>query len=254
MIHIPKNMSNEITEKITDELKQLSIAATGKENIDQGERALSVVAGTYLLYKGLKNIIDHPFLALQGVAAGGFLLYRGATGVCPIYKQIGKDTTDPEAINITEKITVNAPRAKVYAFWRELSNLPKFMTHLKSVYELSGTESHWVANTPGNLIELDWNAEITREDEGSYLGWQSIEDSMVENAGKVEFKDSLNGTGTDIHIEIDYFPPAGSVGRGVVSLFNGVFEKMILGDVQNFKKYAEEADFKEYLGVTSTSL
>ena len=48
MIHIPKNMSNEITEKITDELKQLSIAATGKENIDQGERALSVVAGTYV--------------------------------------------------------------------------------------------------------------------------------------------------------------------------------------------------------------
>lgn len=247
-------MSNELTTKVISELKELSIRPTGKENIDQGERALSIVAGTYLLYKGLKNIIHHPFLGLQGAAAGGYLLYRGATGVCPIYERLGKDTTDPEAINITEEIIVNAPRDKVYAFWRELSNLPKFMKHLKSVYEISGTESHWVANTPGNLIELDWNAEITREDEGSYLGWQSVEDSMIENAGKVEFRDTLNGTGTEIRIEIDYFPPAGSVGRGIVSLFNGVFEKMIREDVQNFKAYAEAADFKAYVGLSSTTL
>ncbi len=243
-------MSNLLKTKIVDELKELSFSATGKENIDQGERALSLVAGSYLLYKGLKNIIDHPLLALQGAAAGGYLIYRGATGVCPIYKKLGKDTTDPQAINITENIVVAAPRAKVYEFWRELSNLPKFMKHLKSVYEISGTESHWVANIPGNLIELDWNAEITREGEGSYLGWQSIEDSMIENAGKVEFRDTLNGTGTEIHIEIDYFPPAGSVGRGIVSLFNGVFEKMIREDIKGFKAYAEAADFMAYAGLT----
>ncbi|MBC7567059.1 MAG: DUF2892 domain-containing protein [Pedobacter sp.] len=247
-------MSNELTTKVVTGLKELSIKPTGKENIDQGERALSVVAGSYLLYKSLKNVIDHPFLALQGAAAGGYLIYRGATGICSIYKQLGKDTSDPEAINITEAITVNAPRDKVYSFWRELSNLPKFMKHLKSVYEISGTESHWVANTPGNLIELDWNAEITREDEGSYIGWQSLEDSMIENAGKVEFRDALNGIGTEIHLEIDYFPPAGSVGRGLISLFNGVFETMIREDIQNFKEYAEAAEFKSYLGVTSKTL
>ncbi|RZK80947.1 MAG: DUF2892 domain-containing protein [Pedobacter sp.] len=219
-------------------------------NIDQGERALSLVAGTYLFYKGITNIVSHPLLGLQGAAAGGLLLYRGATGVCPIYKRLGKDTTDPEAINITEHIIVNAPKDKVYAFWRDLGNLPKFMKHLKSVYEFSGTESHWVANTPGNLVEISWNAEITREDEGTYLGWQSVEDSMIENAGKVEFRDTLNGTGTEIHVEIDYFPPAGSVGRGLVSLFNSVFEKLIREDIQNFKHYAEAADFKVYAGLS----
>ncbi|TDQ11172.1 SRPBCC family protein [Pedobacter metabolipauper] len=244
-------MNNELTTKIIGGLKELSINKTGKENIDQGERALSVVAGSYLLYKSLKNLIKHPFLGLQGAAAGGLLIYRGATGVCPIYTQLGKDTTDPEAINITEDIVVNAPREKVYEFWRNLSNLPKFMTHLKSISEISDTESHWVANTPGNLVDLKWNAEITREDEGSYIGWQSVEGSMVDNAGKVEFRDTLNGTGTELHIEIDYFPPAGSVGRGITSLFNGLFEKMIREDIQNFKAYAEAEDFKLYAGLTA---
>ncbi len=243
-------MKNELTPKIMDGLKELSFTPTGKENIDQGERIVSVLAGSWLLYKSLKNMFRHPLLGLQGTAAGGLLLYRGVTGICPLYKQLDIDTTDPQAINITEDIIVNAPKDKVYAFWRDLSNLPKFMEHLKSVEEVDSNTSAWTANTPGGLVDLKWNARITREKEGDYLGWQSITGSMIDNAGKVEFKDMLNGTGTSLHIEIDYFPPAGSVGRGVTSLFNGLFERMIRQDIQNFKAYAEAEDFKQYAGLS----
>jgi uncharacterized membrane protein len=243
-------MSNNITSNVLSKINELSIQPTGKENIDQGERIVSVLAGSYLLYKSFKSLTSHPLLGLQGLAAGGYMIYRGATGVCPVYEKLGKDTTDPEAIRIIETITVNADRDTVYAFWRELSNLPKFMKHLKSVVETGEDKSEWTANTPGGLIDLKWNAVITREEDGNYIGWQSVDGSMIDNAGKVEFKDTLNGIGTEINIEIDYFPPAGSVGRGITSLFNPVFEKMIREDVQNFKQYAEAADFKAYAGLS----
>lgn len=243
-------MDTTIAKKLIDQIKEIDLKPTGTQNIDGGERALSLLAGGYLLYKSLKNIAKHPIMGLQGAAASGVLLYRGATGVCPVYERLGIDTTDPQAINISETITVNAPRESVYAFWRELSNLPKFMAHLKEVTETSSTTSHWIANTPGNLIPLSWNAEITHEEEGNYLGWQSTAGSMVENAGKVEFTDTLNDIGTQLHIEINYFPPAGSVGRGIASLFTGVFEKMIRQDITNFKEYAEQADFKRYAGLS----
>lgn len=242
-------MKNQLSNQIIERLGNFSLD-TGKENIDQGERIVSLLAGSWLLYKSLKKIRKHPFIGLQGLAAGGLMFYRGATGICPLYQQLGKDTTDPQAINITEDIIVNAPKDKVYAFWRELSNLPKFMKHLKSVEEISDNVSLWTANTPGGLVDLNWNAEITREETGIYLGWQSLEGSMVDNAGKIEFRDTLNGTGTELHIEIDYFPPAGSIGRGVASLFNGIFERMIREDIQRFKTYAEESDFKHYAGLT----
>lgn len=242
-------MKNEFSNQIMERLTDFGLTSTGKENIDQGERIISLLAGSFLLYKSLKKIGTHPFLGLQGAAAGGLMLYRGATGVCPIYKQLDKDTTDPQAINITEHIVVNAPKDKVYAFWRQLSNLPKFMKHLKEVVELDEKVSLWTANTPGGLVDLNWNAEITREEVGEYLGWQSLEGSMIVNAGKVEFRDTLNGTGTELHIEIDYFPPAGSVGRGIASLFNGIFERLIREDIQRFKTYAEETDFKQYAGL-----
>lgn len=233
--------------QVTDKLKELLAGPTAdQKNIDQGERIVSVLAGSWLLYKSIKKMGKYPLLGLQGAAAGGLMLYRGATGICPIYKQLGKDTSDPQAITITETIIVNAPKEKVYAFWRALSNLPKFMKHLKVVLEVDEEISLWTANTPGGLIELEWNAQITREEEGVYLGWQSLDGSMIDNAGKVEFKETLNGIGTELHVEIDYFPPAGSVGRGVTSLFNGLFERMIREDIQNFKNYAETTDFKEY--------
>lgn len=244
-------MSTNLTKEISSGLKLLDFKKRDSPNIDDGERALSLATGVYLLYRGLKSLRKHPFLALQGAALGGLMVYRGATGVCPVYKSLGKDTTDPQAINITEQITVNVPREKVYEFWRQFSNLPKFMKHLKSVIDIGQNQSHWVANTPGNLVDISWNAEITREEEGKYIGWQSIENSMIDNAGKVEFKDTLSGTGTELNIEINYFPPAGSVGRGLASVFNGVFEKMIREDIKNFKEYAEEADFKLFAGLES---
>lgn len=234
-----------------DRLTAVGLNTTGNENIDKGERIISLLAGGWLLYKSLKNIGNSPILGLQGSAAAGLMIYRGASGVCPIYKKLNKDTTDPAAINITEDIVVNAPIAKVYAFWRDFSNLPKFMTHLKSVEEINDTISLWTANTPGGLVDLNWNAEITREENGTYIGWQSLEDSMIVNAGKIEFKETLNGTGTELHIEIDYFPPAGSVGRGITKLFNGIFERMIKEDVQRFKTYAEENDFKQFAGLAT---
>ncbi len=239
---------------IISSVTSIDFEPKGLPNIDNGERALSLIAGSYLFYKSIKSIFNHPLLGIQGVAASGLLLYRGATGVCPIYQKLDIDTTDPEAINISETIVVNAPREKVYAFWRELSNLPKFMEHLKQVTETSDTTSRWTANTPGKLIPLSWNAEITHEETGSYLGWQSTEGSMIENAGKVEFSDTLNLIGTQLHVEINYFPPAGSVGRGVASLFNGVFEKMIRKDIQNFKTYAEQADFRSFAGLSLEEL
>lgn len=238
-----------ITDKLTSTLNNSFLKNSGTPNVDTTERVISIAAGAFIFYKGLKNIWHHPIIALQEAAVGGVLLYRGATGVCPVYTRLGKDTSDPEAINITERFIVNVPRETLYRFWSDVSNLPKFMKHLKSVEQTGDNVSHWVANTPGNIVGLSWNAEVTRQEENAYIGWRSIEGSMIDNAGKVEFSDALNGTGTELLVEISYFPPAGSVGRGITSLFNGVFEDIIREDINNFKHYVEAEEFKTFAGL-----
>lgn len=175
--------------------------------------------------------------------AGGFLAYRGITGHCDIYKLAGKrklpDTV--KNINIKTLVTVNKPRHEVYAFWRKLSNLPLFMSHLKTVEVLDDQRSHWEAKVPGNIIKLEWDAEIVKEIEGELISWNSLPHASIQNAGKVEFRDA-DENGTEIRVVITYRAPFGDVGEGVTSLFNPMFEKMIKTDVKNFKRYIETGE------------
>jgi uncharacterized membrane protein len=240
-------MLESITQRLTDAVKGPLLQENENANVNMPERILSLLAGAVITYKGVSQMTNHPLIALQEAMVGGLLLYRGATGVCPVYSRLGKDSTDTPAINITERFIVNKPREEVFAFWRNLENLPRFMKHLDSVEEQSDKRSHWKANLPGEILKLTWNAEITREEENRYIGWQSVEGSMVDNAGKVEFNDAINGEGTELTVEISYFPPAGSLGQGIAKLLNNVFEDMIRKDITNFKHYVEGEEYQTYV-------
>ena len=244
-------MLESITHKLTDAVEGPLLQENENANVNMPERILSILAGAVITYKSFKQFTNHPVIALQEAMVGGILLYRGATGICPIYSRLGKDSTDTQAISITERFIVNKPREEVYAFWRNFENLPRFMKHLASVEEQGNNRSQWKANLPGEIVKLTWNAEITREEENRYIGWQSIEGSMVDNAGKVEFNDAINGSGTELTVEISYFPPAGSLGQGIAKLLNNVFEDKIREDVTNFKHYVEGEEYQTY--VTSPS-
>lgn len=218
-----------------------STGAKQSVNVGKLERIASILAGGALLYTGLKSKSNK---ALVPMAVGGsFLIYRGVTGHCDVYKLAGKhklpDTV--KNINIRANVTVNKPRHEVYAFWRKLSNLPLFMSHLKSVEVIDETRSHWEAKLPANVIKLEWDAEIVKEIEGELLGWNSLPHASIQNAGKVEFRDA-DEHGTEIRVVITYRAPFGDVGEGITSLFNPMFEKMIKDDVKNFKRYIEAGD------------
>jgi uncharacterized membrane protein len=210
-------------------------------NVDWNERLASATIGAFLLSSGLNNLTRNPVKGLAKGLLGGFLLYRGASGHCPFYSSIGKTkgVTHTAAVNIRTSLIVNKPKDEVYGFWRKLENLPLFMKHLSSVTEIDAKHSHWEATIPGNIGKVKWNAEIVKEEPGYLIGWQSLPNSTINNAGKVTFNDALGGEGTELEVVIIYHPPAGELGSGVAKLLNPVFEKLIRQDVMNFKEYIE---------------
>lgn len=218
-----------------------SFTGSGVVNVGQNERIASAGVGAWLLSSGLNSITKNPIKALVKAALGGYLLYRGASGHCALYSSMGKTkgVSHTPAINIRTGLIVNKPKDEVYAFWRKLENLPLFMKHLASVTEIDSKHSHWEAVVPGNIGKIKWNAEIVKEEPGNLIGWQSIPNSTINNAGKVTFHDALGGEGTELEVVISYHPPAGELGAGLAKVLTPVFEKMIRQDVMNFKDYIE---------------
>ena len=204
-------------------------------NVSPAERGASFLAGAYFLYDALGK---EKKSALEAVLAG-YLLYRGVSGNCFLYNAIGKTKPDNRSrnVNIQLRMIVDKPREEVYAFWRNLENLPLFMEHLESVESLNDSISVWEASLPGHVGTLRWKSEIVKERPYEFLGWQSLPGSSIENAGKVEFRDA-NG-GTELHVVISYHAPGGIAGESAARLFNPVFEDMVEEDVRNFKWFIE---------------
>lgn len=227
-------------------------------NIGAGERILSVAGGALLLSSGLRR---QSLGGLVTAALGGYLFYRGASGNCLINSAIGRNTTDSTdttkaLIEITKSLTVNKPREEVYAYWRQLENLPRFMYHLKEVRQLDDKRSHWVAQLADNKLAsalgtVEWEAQIITEVENEQLVWKSVDDAKIDNAGEVRFLDAPNGQGTEVHAVIQYRPPAGQLGGAIMKLFNPAFEQMIKQDLRRFKQLMETGEIATIEGQPS---
>ena len=206
-------------------------------NVGTLERILSVFGGAYLLLQS----ISRKKVNAVGSTAATYLLLRGATGFCPLYQAMGKTEVGRRAQNVNIRMTmiVDRPRHQVYAAWRKLEDLPQFMTHLKKVTQLDQETSEWEAYIPGGLgATISWKSHIVKDDPGALLSWQSLPDSTIVNAGKVEFRDEGNSA-TDVHVVISYHAPLGLVGEKAARWLNPMFEKIVAEDVRDFKRYME---------------
>jgi uncharacterized membrane protein len=217
-------------------------------NVGNTERVISALAGGFLLY----NAISGKNARMLKAGTGAFLLYRAVTGNCPVYSALHKRRLpDPvRNINVRAALTVNKPRHEVYAFWRNLENLPLFMKHLAAVTDLGEGRFHWEANIPGLPAPLAWDAEIIKEEEGILLGWNSLPGADIDNAGKVTFAEA-GENGTELHVVITYRAPFGPAGNSIARLINPLFKTMIKEELRNFKRYIETGEIPTIEGQPS---
>ncbi|HEY3246484.1 MAG TPA: YgaP-like transmembrane domain, partial [Phycisphaerae bacterium] len=144
------------------------------------ERVLSVIAGGALLLRGLRRF---SWRGLLGAACGAVLLQRGISGHCPLYGALGIGTRKPghgrspgvpgdRGIQVERVVTIHAPPAQLFEFWRQLHNLPRIMQHLESVREVDARISHWVAKAPLEQ-RVEWYAQIINEVPNKMIAWAS---------------------------------------------------------------------------------
>jgi uncharacterized membrane protein len=212
---------------------------TSEVNVGENERIVSAVGGLLLLSNGLSHL---NVSSLWKVLSGGYLLYRGLSGNCLVNTLTGRNsaTKSIEPLQITRTVVIGKPRHEVFAFWRKLENLPKFMHHLSHVVETDEKHSHWKAPVPGNLGNIEWDAEIVSEQHNEHIAWRSVANATVDNGGEVIFREVPEGT--EVQTTILYRPPAGEVGKLVSAWLSPAFKTMIYQDLLRFKNLMESGD------------
>jgi uncharacterized membrane protein len=143
-----------------------------------------------------------------------------------------------QTVTVRRAVTVQRPRSEVYRFWRDFSNLPRFMDHLESVDVLDDRRSHWKAKAPAGS-NVEWDAEIVDERENELITWRSLQNADVANRGSVRFADAPGNRGTEVHVALEYEPPGGKLGAIVAKLFGEEPGQQVADDLRRFKQVME---------------
>lgn len=144
-------------------------------------------------------------------------------------------------IRVSEAVTVARSPEEVYRFWRDLTNLPRFMEHLEAVQQIDDRRSHWRARAPAGS-SVEWDAEIIEDQPNERISWRSIEDAEVPNTGTVRFRSAPGNRGTEIHVTLRYAPPAGRLGALVARLFGEEPAQQVKSDLRRLKQVLETGE------------
>ena len=217
-------------------------------NVGESERWYSMLGGGALALIGL-NRGSLSGMALAAIGAG--FVYRGITGHCNLYEQLGINTAVPHApargvraqhgFKVEQTIHVNRSPEDLYQFWSNLENLPNVMRHVRSVRVLDDTRSHWVAEGPFDKT-VEWDAEIINRRENELIAWRSVPGGDVDTAGSVHFNRDVGGNGTNLVVSMKYDPPGGKAGAILAGLLGRGLEQELNEDLQRFKQTMEAGE------------
>ena len=225
------------------------LAPPGQDNVNvsDAERMVSVASGVDPRNAG------HRRARLPGTiigALGGALIFRGATGYCPMYAALNmQPAQDERGTHVEQAFIINRSPEDLYGYWRNFENLPNIMSHLKKVRVIDDRRSHWVADAPaiaGGSVE--WDAEIIHDEPNRLIAWRSLPDSQVSMAGAIRFAPALGDRGTEVHVFINYVPPAGLIGHAIATLFGESPRRQMRDDLRNFKCLMETGEIPTTVG------
>ncbi len=235
----------------------------GCENVGSTERIVSAGLGGLLVASG---IFRGRLPGLLLTAAGASLLYRGISGHCALYQQLGLNTNELEdeqsgqqsshagsiasaasrwmapdhdaikGVKVEETFEIARSKHDLYDIWTRWEQLPKFLPHISKIENMDSGKTRWTAKGPMGA-ELTWEAETIRQDADRMVSWKSTSGD-VGTAGSVHFDDIGNGK-TRMRVSMQYDPPGGKT-TAMIAEFLGVgLDERVRKDLQEFKKRVE---------------
>lgn len=136
-------------------------------------------------------------------------------------------------------VTINKPRAELYAFWRDFQNLV-FMENIEAV-EVIGDRTIWTIAAPAGA-NLRVETVITEDRPNELIAWRSVEGSQIETRGRIAFREAPADRGTEVEAIAAYVPPAGEIGRWIAKLFQREPEIQGRRELKRFKMLMEAGE------------
>ena len=150
-------------------------------------------------------------------------------------------------VEMSLSVGIDRPADELYRFWRNLTNLPRFMSTVREVRALDGLAPEqarrwqWVALTPIGG-SLKWESEITEDRPAQLIGWRSMPGSLLASEGTVHFEPAPNGEGTLVRLRMRYAGAGGAATTAVARLLRQLPRQQMKAELRRFKQLIETGE------------
>jgi len=134
----------------------------------------------------------------------------------------------------------NSPE-EAYRFWRNVENMPRFMTWLQSVSSTGGRRSHWIAK-PAGRTGLEWDSETFDDVPNQRISWRTLPGAAVPNSGSAEFEPAPGGRGTLVRVQMQFSGPAAAFNSPLLKLVGHDAEQVLHKTLFNFRQVLETGE------------
>lgn len=148
------------------------------------------------------------------------------------------------AMKVRKRVTIGRGPDELYRFWRDFTNLPRFMERIESVQVTGDGRSHWRAKGPAGVV-VEWDAEVTEDRPNALIAWRSLDTLPFQHDGVVRFEPAPAGHGTLVTVEMQYTPPGGAVTAAVAKLIGYAPDQQLQEDLRRFKQLMETGQIVE---------
>ena len=216
-----------------------SATLPGKTGPGSMDRVLALAGGALTLF----GLARRGLVGVAARTAGAGMLWSEMREARDPARRPGRERR--RTVDIQKTLLVAAPVERVYEFWTDYENFPRFMSNVREVQDLGGGRSRWVVSGPGG-VPIKWDSVLTEQVPGETIAWRSRPGSMLENAGVVRFRPE--GGGTRMDLRLCYNPPAGGAGQAVAELLGSDPRAKLNEDLARLKALLEDANRSETHG------
>ena len=191
----------------------------------------------------LASLVNGSKKGRRLATAGSIAAVAGVTALDILCAQkMSQAGRQPSTERAEASIVIGRSPEECYRFWRELTNLPRFIPELRSVQISGERQSHWTAQLPGANTPIEWDAEITEDIPNQRISWRATRTPALTLEGSVSFESAPAGRGAFVRTQMDFDHPGRTLLSPAARLTGKHPEQVMYKSLRRLKQLMETGE------------
>ena len=133
-------------------------------------------------------------------------------------------------------VTIGRSTDELRALWTLADTQALIWAHFADLTPRDDRTIDWVARGPAGG-EYRWRTEPLQTS-ANEIRWSSLDGADIPNVGSLTFRPAPGDRGTELHLQVRFDPPGGSIGEAFSKLFHIVPREIVLTALYRFRALA----------------